>query len=64
MSGRQTHRAGALLLSGLMALIGVALIVEALTAAGAVSYRLLIGVLFVLAGAGRAYVELRRGRGA
>lgn len=63
MSGRQTHRAGALLLSGVMAIVGLALIVEALAASGPVSYRLLVGILFLLAGAGRLYVEIRRGRG-
>lgn len=62
MSGRQAHRAGTMLLSGLMAIIGVALIVQALFAAGSLSYRLLAGVLFLLAGAGRLYVEVRRGR--
>jgi hypothetical protein len=62
MSGRQVHRAGTIMLSALMAGIGVALIVEALSAAAALSGRLLLGLLFLAAGAGRIYVELRRGR--
>ena len=51
-------------LSLAMAAIGVALIVEAVTArASAISPRLLLGVLFIAAGAGRWYVEVRRARG-
>jgi hypothetical protein len=64
MIGRQAHRAGTLVLSLLMAAIGVGLIVEAVDGhGGAISPRLLLGVLFVAAGAGRLYVEVRRGRG-
>jgi hypothetical protein len=45
-----------------MALIGVVLIVEAIGGHGSVfSGRTLLGVLFIAAGAGRMYVELRRG---
>jgi uncharacterized membrane protein HdeD (DUF308 family) len=62
ISGRQAHRTGTVALSVLMAAIGVALAVEALTSTAAVSGRLLLGVLFLAAGAGRLYVELRRGR--
>jgi hypothetical protein len=51
-----------MVLSALMAGIGVALIIEALSAAAALSTRLLLGLLFLAAGAGRLYVELRRGR--
>jgi hypothetical protein len=62
--GRQAHRAGTLLLSLLMAVIGVALIVETLSASGSVvSPRMLLGLLFMAAGGGRTYIELRRGRG-
>jgi hypothetical protein len=42
----------------LMVLIGVALIVRTLVAgAGGVAVGLVLGVLFILAGAGRLYVE-------
>jgi hypothetical protein len=62
MNGRQAHRAGTLALSLLMAAIGVALIVQAVSGNGGVlSPRLLLGVLFIAAGAGRMYVEKRRG---
>jgi hypothetical protein len=64
MTGRQVHRSGTMVLSLLMAAIGVALIVEAVNGHGsAISPRLLLGALFLAAGAGRLYVELRRGRG-
>lgn len=50
------------MLSLLMAIIGVGLIVEALGAhGGAVSSRLLLGVLFIAGGAGRVWVLWRRG---
>jgi uncharacterized membrane protein HdeD (DUF308 family) len=63
MNGRQAHRMGTLVLSLLMAAIGLALIVQAVSdEASAISPRLLLGVLFIAAGVGRAYVELRRGR--
>jgi hypothetical protein len=63
MNGRQVHRAGTLVLSLLMAVIGVALIVEALVGNGsAISPRLLLGVLFIGAGVARIYLEVRRGR--
>jgi len=62
MTGRRIHRSSATALSVLTALIGVALLVEAVGGAGGVfSGRTLLGVLFVAAGAGRLYVELRRG---
>jgi hypothetical protein len=65
MIGRQAHRAGTWVLSLLMAAIGVALIVQAVVGrGGAVSPRLVLGVLFVAGGAGRLYLEIRRGRGA
>ena len=51
------------MLSLLMTAIGVALIAEAVAGHGsAISPRLLLGVLFVAAGAGRLYVEAARGR--
>jgi hypothetical protein len=56
---------GTFVLSLLMVGIGLALIVQAVGVhAGVISARLLLGVLFIAAGAGRAYVETRRGRGA
>jgi uncharacterized membrane protein YcjF (UPF0283 family) len=63
MSGRQIHKAGALLLSAAMAVIGLALIVEAFASSDSLSARLLLGALFLAAGIGRFYVELRRGGG-
>lgn len=62
MSGRQVHRTGTMVLSIAMIAIGVALGVEALASTDALSGRLLIGVLFLAAGLGRLYVEVRRGR--
>jgi hypothetical protein len=63
MTGRGVHRTSTFVLSLVMAAIGVALIVEAVANAGSViSPRLLLGVLFIAAGAGRAYVEIIRGR--
>ena len=65
MNGRQAHRAGTWVLSVLMAAIGVALIAEAIGGHGsAISPRLLLGVLFIAAGLGRLYLEVRRGRDA
>jgi len=50
-------------LSLLMAAIGVALIVQVADGHGSVaSARLLLGVLFLAAGAGRIYVERKRAR--
>lgn len=63
MQGRNIHQAGTLVLSAVMVIIGVALIVQALSAGSSIlSGRLLIGALFAVAGCGRVYVELRRGR--
>jgi hypothetical protein len=50
-------------LSLAMVAIGIALIVEALVSEGALSIRILLGLLFVVAGSGRIYVDVRRGRG-
>jgi len=56
---------GTFVLSLLMVAIGLALIVQVASGDGGVlSARLLIGVLFLAAGVGRAFVEIRRGRGA
>ena len=55
---------GTLVLSLLMGAIGVVLIAQAVGwHASAISPRLLLGVLFIAAGAGRWYVEVRRARG-
>ena len=65
MTGRQAHRTATMAFSLLMLAIGVALIVETIVGHGSVvSPRLLLGLLFVAAGIGRLYVEIRRGRGA
>jgi hypothetical protein len=63
MIGRRVHRSATLVMSTLMAVIGVGLIVEALTGShGAVALLLLLGILFVAAGGGRIYAERTRGR--
>jgi hypothetical protein len=50
-----------LVLSGLMVLLGVAMIARTLAAGGgAAAVGILFGVLFVAAGAGRLWVERRR----
>ena len=65
MSGRQVHRTGTLVLSLLMVAIGIALTVQGLVGKGSpLSARLLLGLLFIAAGAARIYLEVRRGRGA
>jgi hypothetical protein len=62
MTGRQVHRTGTTVLSLAMVTIGIALAVEAIGGAGGVlSARLLLGVLFLAAGSGRLYLEMRRG---
>ncbi len=64
MNGRQAHTLGTFVLSLLMAGIGLALIGQCVTGhASVISPRLLLGVLFIAAGAGRGYVEIRRSRG-
>ncbi|HXR29183.1 MAG TPA: hypothetical protein VN772_06345 [Solirubrobacteraceae bacterium] len=65
MNGRQAHRTATFALSALMVVIGLALIVQAIVLqASVVSPRLLLGVLFIAAGAMRSYLEVRRRRGA
>ena len=65
MNGRQAHRMATFALSLLMMGIGLALIVQVIDGHGsAISPRMLLGVLFIAAGAGRTYAEIRRGRGA
>ena len=62
-SGR-IHRGGTVLLSLLMAVIGLALVAQALTGhGGVISDRTLLGALFAAAGSGRLWlVRARRGR--
>ena len=62
MNSRKAHRTGTFVLSLAMAVIGLALIVQALSAgAGSVLARLLLGVLFIAAGTGRMYLLVRKG---
>jgi hypothetical protein len=64
MNGRTVHSASTMVLSLLMVIIGVALLAQALAGDGSVlSGRVVLGALFLAAGAGRVYVEARRRRG-
>jgi hypothetical protein len=63
MTGRRLHRSATVALSTLMVLLGVALVVQALAGHGSVlSPRTLLGLLFLAAGVGRLYIEVRRSR--
>ena len=63
MDPRRAHRATSLVLSAAVAAIGVALIVQAVTASGGVNAtKLVLGALFVAAGTARLVVKLREGR--
>jgi hypothetical protein len=63
VTGRGVHRYATVVLSLLMAAIGVALVGQAVDGGGSVvSGRLLLGVLFLAAGFGRLYLEHRRRR--
>jgi hypothetical protein len=65
MNGGQVHRAGTLVLSLAMVGIGLGLVVQVIAGhSSAIAPRLLLGVLFLAAGIGRTYLEIRRGRGA
>lgn len=64
MNGRAVHRGTTVVFSIAMVAIGVALLVEAIAAGKELSLLALAGILFLAAGAGRLYVEARRGRGA
>ncbi len=50
------------MLSLMMAVIGLALITQAITGAGVISPRMILGLLFVAAGGLRIYLEIRKGR--
>jgi len=57
------QRRATAMLSGLMLVLGVAIIVRTVAAGGSpISIGLLLGVLFVLAGGGRLYLATRRQR--
>jgi multisubunit Na+/H+ antiporter MnhB subunit len=57
------RRGATRVLSGLMVLVGVALIIRAIAAGGGpIAQGVIIGLLFVLAGAGRLWVQLRSER--
>jgi len=61
-TGRDVHRTGTRVLSVALLLIGVALIVRTVAAGGgAGAIGIVLGVLFVAAGAGRLWVARRRG---
>lgn len=63
MTGRDLHRAGTIVLSVALLLIGVAIIVRTIAAGGgAGAIGILLGVLFVAAGAGRLWVARRTPR--
>jgi hypothetical protein len=56
------HSGGTVVLSLVMAALGIALIVQAIGGdGGVISGRVLLGVLFVAAGVLRLWVEYRRG---
>ncbi len=58
--GRRVHRAMTLVLSALMVLVGIAMLTRTLGAGGGpLSIGIVLGVLFVLAGAGRLYFTWR-----
>jgi uncharacterized membrane protein HdeD (DUF308 family) len=55
------HRSSTMALSALMVVVGVVLFVQDIAGAAVISARLLLAVLFLAAGLGRLYVEVRRG---
>jgi|1185.fasta_scaffold1149090_2 hypothetical protein len=60
---RDVHRQTTLLFSSVLVLLGVGMIVRTVVAGGsALATGLLLGVLFIAAGAGRIYLALRPGR--
>jgi heme A synthase len=57
---RDVHRTGTIVLSASLMVIGVAIVVRTLDGGGgAASIGIVLGVLFVLAGAGRLWVATR-----
>ena len=60
---RDVHRQTTLLFSSVLVLLGVGMIVRTVVAGGsALATGMLLGVLFIAAGAGRIYLALRPGR--
>jgi hypothetical protein len=60
-SGRDIHRSVTMLLSAVMAVLGIVILIRTIAAGGGpVSLGVLFGVLFIAAGAGRFYVTWRR----
>jgi hypothetical protein len=58
--GRRTYHLGTELMSALMVIIGVVIVARTIAAGGgALAVGLVLGVLFVLAGAGRLWVNRR-----
>ena len=58
---RDAHRRGTLLLSASMAVIGVVIIVRTVeNGGGATSIGIFLGVMFIVAGAGRLWLMTRR----
>jgi ascorbate-specific PTS system EIIC-type component UlaA len=53
-------RGATTVLSALMVVIGLALLARAVAEGDALVFRMLLGLLFVAAGAGRLYAERRR----
>lgn len=57
------HRAGTLLLSFVIALLGIAILIQAISGdGGLLSSRVLLGVLMLAAGLGRMYLQIRKSR--
>ena len=62
-TGRDIHQAGTRIMSAIMVVIGVAMIVTTLARGGGpLALGILLGALFVLAGAGRIYLSRGAGR--
>jgi heme A synthase len=60
---RDVHRTGTIVLSAALMLIGVAIVARTIDAGGGLaSVGVLLGVLFVVAGAGRLWVATRAER--
>ena len=62
MNGNGSPERARCALSAIMAVIGLALMTQAVTGPGVISPRMILGVLFVAAGALRIYLEIRKGR--
>jgi hypothetical protein len=58
---RDLHRAWTLIMSALMVLIGATIVIRTLaTGGGALAVGIMLGVLFMLAGAGRLWVAFKQ----